>query len=375
MLVDKTLTGMTAGQFAAQPKPPPSRAYNPMGVGWPSSQPARATSGPSPDMAAYAPKQPQGGYSAYTPGMAQPTQTQSQGTPYGQPANPYANMQPGVYQNGQMIPGDMTSAINTAMQRNAATAHLYNQAQAPYSFFGNAMGMDLGAPQNNPQAMFQQAQEMVNAGWQNPLQRYFDEADTAQRLAQQAPPSMYSPAAGLPGGNDAPPPNRFREPAILVSQGGSDQRRPPPAANPARPPILLAPGGRATPVAPQDTGASYGQPLPRPSTPAPQPVPQRPIPQPSILTLAPPRTPEEAARRDYEAQLNAAYERQRGPIASNPYATPVTRDGRMYEAAPRKGDPNYDRHRNYMNEQAAREQAQYQDFRKQYEARNPFGQR
>jgi hypothetical protein len=219
------------------------------------------------------------------PASAEPARPQPRPPATTRPSqeNPYANMQPGVYQNGQMIPGDMTSAINTAMQRNAATAHLYNQAQAPYSFFGNALGMDLGAPQSNPQAMFRQAQEMVNAGWQNPLQRYFDEADTAQRLAQQAPPSMYPPSgpanpspAGRPFGNDSLPPPVQRGGSgqpILIQQGGSDQRMTAPQRSAHRRRTLLPLQPRATP----------------------------------------PRTPEEAARRDYDNQMNSALERQRGP--------------------------------------------------------------
>lgn len=97
--------------------------------------------------------------------------------------------------------------------------------------------------------------------------------------------------------------------------------------------------------------------------------------QPAILVQAPPRTPEEAARRDYDAQLNAAFERQRGPVARNPYATPVQIRGQTYEQGPRKGDPNYERYIGFMKEQAARERSQYQDFRSQYKDRNPFGRR
>lgn len=158
--------------------------------------------------------------SAYSPGRAQPTQTQGQGTPYGQPAqqqqpaNPYANMAPGVYYGGQQIPGNQQQAIQAAMAQRDAMAVLVNNNNMQYSL-ANAFGQDIGRPQFDYGSAMQQAQNMVQNGFYNPFTQYYNQTtDPLSQLGQNAPPSMYNPQQPFPpiGGFGVQQPPAMRDP-------------------------------------------------------------------------------------------------------------------------------------------------------------------
>ena len=169
--------------------------------------------------------------SAYATGKAQPMQ-QSYGTPYGQPpsgsyqygdgaarnsdgqpvwysaapattppaapANPYANMAPGVYYGGQQIPGNQQQALQTAMAQRDAMAVLVNNNNMQYSL-ANAFGQDLGRPQFDYGSAMQQAQNMVQNGFYNPFTQYYNQTtDPLSQLGNYAPPTAYNPQQPFP---------------------------------------------------------------------------------------------------------------------------------------------------------------------------------
>ena len=159
-----------------------------------------APTGNAPNMSAYTPpaqKQPQGGYSAYTPGKAQPTQTPSQGTPYGQlpttgsPATSYADawnaaMPKGgngvtftparsvigagagnmaYAQPGQRPEGFVTQSYD--LQGNPVAQG--QQAQQRDAFIAQILQTPRDTPQYDFQGMLGKAGDMVKDGWQNPF--------------------------------------------------------------------------------------------------------------------------------------------------------------------------------------------------------------
>ena len=217
----------------------------PFATGGVQAQPAQPR---APDMSAY--------------GRAQPVQPQSYGTPYSagqqygtrgpitisQQNSPYANMQPGVYgMDGRMIPGNLNTALNTANQQQAAMVQLLNQHNAPLSFFGNALGMDMGPQTPDMQSMLKQAQQMVAGGWQNPMQRYFEEADATQQRALRQPPQQE--AIRQPSVNRNAIQDLFTQNNIQAPQGFLDQLIGLLGGN-APQPQLPTPGRRPAPGAP-----------------------------------------------------------------------------------------------------------------------------
>jgi hypothetical protein len=136
-------------------------------------------------------------FSAYAPGKAQPTQTPSLGTAYGQPAatqqpmqaNPYANMQPGVYTpTGQFFGGNPAQGLAQAQQQRDAFVQQSMQATLPYTL-ANVFGQDLGAPNYDFQAMLGRANKMVEDGFYNPFTQYFSQPDPMQQPA----PAQFNP--------------------------------------------------------------------------------------------------------------------------------------------------------------------------------------
>lgn len=181
--------------------------------------------------------------SAYRPGQAQPIPPQGE-------QNPYANMAPGVYgMDGKQIPGDMGTALNTALQQRAAMAQLVNQNNLKYDM-ANVFQQDLGAPQLDYGSMMQQAQKMVQDGYYNPFQRYFEEQDALQRIAQQAPPSAYQPPVqqGFPD-QSVPPAIDYAPPWMYPSPVSQPPQGTPHGADP----ILLAPPPKGSVVPQQKT--------------------------------------------------------------------------------------------------------------------------
>jgi hypothetical protein len=139
-------------------------------------------------------------FSAYSPGKAQPMQTQSQGSPY-QPASkesPYANMRPGVYApRGKFYGGDPAQGLAQAQRQRDAFVMQMNQATLPYQM-ANVFGKDLGAPNYDFQGMLGRANKMVEDGFYNPFTQYYNQ-DLTQTLGQYAAPPAYDlPEMGGP---------------------------------------------------------------------------------------------------------------------------------------------------------------------------------
>ena len=139
-------------------------------------------------------------------GRAQPVQPQSQGTPYGQqpspfgqqytppspppfPANagqqsnPFANMQPGVYDASGRFLGQDMSLINQRQTFGDALGQISQANDARVNMFGNLLGMNVGSGAIDQQAMMQQAQRMMDAGWTNPFNEIFARSNAIQRDA------------------------------------------------------------------------------------------------------------------------------------------------------------------------------------------------
>lgn len=143
-------------------------------------------------------------FSAYAPGKAQPTQTPSLGTAYGQPqANPYANMQPGVYSpGGQFYGGNQSQGLADAMRQRDAFVQQSMQAMLPYQV-ANFTKQDFGAPQIDLQGMRNAASQMVQDGFYNPFTQYFQQQQTMapESLNPYAPPSLYGNPYFMPQAN------------------------------------------------------------------------------------------------------------------------------------------------------------------------------
>jgi hypothetical protein len=176
----------------AQTSDPPkqSNAPNMSSYAPPQNQATKA-----PSMAAYAP--PQGGYSAYTPGKAQPTQTPSQGTPYGQlpttgsPATSYADAwNAAMPKGGNGVSFTPARSVVGAGAGNLAYAQPGQRPEGfvtqSYDLQGNPVAQGqpaqqrdafiaqiLQTPRDTPQYDFQgmlgKAGDMVKDGWQNPF--------------------------------------------------------------------------------------------------------------------------------------------------------------------------------------------------------------
>jgi len=163
-----------------------------------------------------APAKVGGDFSAYAPGQAQPRQPQAQGSPYGmqppataqgypQYTNPYAP-QGGFSAEYFDLQGNPVSMQQRNAQRDAMVLQL-QQANLPY-VFANSLNQNVGPPQFDMNTLLQNANKAVDNGFYNPFQRYFEEQDAAQRLAQYAPPSMYprGGAGPMPDAGNAYPP-------------------------------------------------------------------------------------------------------------------------------------------------------------------------
>ena len=166
-------------------------------------------------MAAYAPpaqKQPQGGYSAYAPGKAQSTQTQSQGAPYGQlpptgsPATSYADAWNAAMPKGgngvtftparsvigagagnmaYAQPGQRPEGFSTQsydLQGNPVTQG--QQAQQRDAFVSQILQAPRDTPQHDFQGMLGKANDMVKGGWQNPFNFNQQQGSVDQLIAR-----------------------------------------------------------------------------------------------------------------------------------------------------------------------------------------------
>jgi hypothetical protein len=204
-----------------------------------------------------APK-PSGGMdmSIYSPGKAQPTQTPSLGTAYGQPStqgspqqkNPFASMQPGVYSPSGFTPGsNFQQPLATALAQRDAFVQQANQALLPYQV-ANFTNQNFGPPQFDIAGMRKQANQMVQDGFYNPFAKYFAEQDALNQIGMQAPPSLYGPPSSGP---QSPAPPMQADPyqqwlATLPGYQTRDQwmtKQPPVSKSPSGDsfPILLAP--------------------------------------------------------------------------------------------------------------------------------------
>jgi len=148
-------------------------------------------------------------FSAYAPGKAQPTQTPSFGTAYGQQAaaqqptqaNPFAGMQPGVYApGGQFYGGDMSQGIAQAQQQRDAFVQQSMQAMLPYQV-ANFTKQDFGPPQLDVRGLREAASQMVKDGFYNPFTKYFEQQPQTmapESLNAYAPPSLYGNPYSMP---------------------------------------------------------------------------------------------------------------------------------------------------------------------------------
>lgn len=99
------------------------------------------------------------------------------------------------------LQGNPTSFEQQQAQR-AAMVEQMRQAELPY-VLANSFNKNLGPQQYDFNSMLEGANKAVENGYYNPFQRYFQEQDMMQRIAQQGPPQMYQTGGqGMP----APPP-------------------------------------------------------------------------------------------------------------------------------------------------------------------------
>lgn len=160
-----------------------------------------------------------GGGRPFSPGRAQPTQPQSQGTPYGMPAGGFGNF-------GNMAPSQRPPAFSTRMTdwmgQQSSPQQYFNQRDAFIQQINNAQGRQSalsGLGNAPPQQMdfgrmYGQAGNMVQQGWRNPFaqdqgdtvwaggSRSFDEGFRGQ--GNPSNPSMYQPPTP-PSAPYAPP--------------------------------------------------------------------------------------------------------------------------------------------------------------------------
>ena len=248
-----------------------------------SGAPQQTQATQAPNMSAYAPQQQkQGGYNAYAPGKAQPTQTQSQGTPYGtlpptgSPATSYADawnasmpkggngvqftparsvVGPGAgnmayAQPGQRPEGFVTQSYD--LQGNPVAQG--QQAQQRDAFITQIIGAQQRDAPPVPydfQGMLGKANDMVQGGWQNPF-----------NFNQPSPPGNQlnaPPVPAVPPQGNADPNSRYMTQGVSYLPPGGDPRTPVPSdvpdfwvdskgqAQPGKRPTdveqLFAPGG------------------------------------------------------------------------------------------------------------------------------------
>jgi hypothetical protein len=218
---------------------------------------------------------------------AQPTQTPSMGTPYGQPSakgtqpgtafaggtanfnertGSYAGLAPGVYTpTGKFYGGDPAQGLMQAQRERDAFVMQMNQAMLPYQM-ANVFGQDLGAPNYDFNAMIGRANNMIENGFYNPFTQYFSQ-DPMQQIGQYAPPSMYAPPVAQQFGTTligvpptAPPMQADPYQQWLSTLPGYQPRdqwmtkqppAPPPPQQPAATAAPAASAGQAQPIQPQ----------------------------------------------------------------------------------------------------------------------------
>jgi|688.fasta_scaffold19304_11 hypothetical protein len=167
-------------------------------------------------------------FSAYAPGKAQPTQTPSLGTAYGQqnwysprptsqsfgaPQGPTFSVQQhqqspfGNYGNTPNArPQSFTSqyfdysgnpvSFEQQQAQRAAMVQQVRRAELPF-VFGNALNQNMGPQTLDVPTLLGNANQMVDDGFYNPfLQRL--QQDPMQQLGQYAPPSLYGNPTGAP---------------------------------------------------------------------------------------------------------------------------------------------------------------------------------
>jgi len=250
-------------------------------------------------------------FSAYAPGKAQPTQTPSLGTAYGQqnwysprptsqsfgaPQGPTFSVQQhqqspfGNYGNTPNArPESFTSqyfdysgnpvSFEQQQAQRAAMVQQVRRAELPF-VFGNALNQNMGPQTLDVPTLLGNANQMVDDGFYNPfLQRL--QQDPMQQLGQYAPPSLYGNPTGAPsmqpfgnppgplsGGPRMPPtaPSMQADPyqqwlSTLPGYQPRDQwmARQAPGNNAPQPGLIdprstppASPGGRYTPVAPRE---------------------------------------------------------------------------------------------------------------------------
>lgn len=189
-------------QSAAAPPPTPVTQYGQQSP----FQPPPSQTPPPPPTNPYGFPQGQGvgsmDMTRYTPTASTPTQTyQTPGmmsapggfaldmSNYGNAANnpnrpAAAPLQMSFYGIGGQPMASMGDMMN---QRAAVLAQLLDQAGL-YSVAG-ATGQNIGPPQYDLPSILQNANSMVQSGWQNPFNFGFQ--DPLETIGQQAPPSMY----------------------------------------------------------------------------------------------------------------------------------------------------------------------------------------
>ena len=210
------------------------RGFNPGDVGMGSQQDrdrwAQQLQGTSPQPNTPAPTGNVPNMSAYTPGKAQPTQTPSQGTPYGQlpttgsPATSYADAwNAAMPKGGHGVTFTPARSVIGAGAGNMAYAQpsqrpegfvtqSYDlqgnpvaqgqQAQQRDAFIAQILQTPRDTPQYDFQGMLGKAGDMVKDGWQNPFnfnQQQPDGMGTAQPTqtpSQGPPPRPSAPQAG-----------------------------------------------------------------------------------------------------------------------------------------------------------------------------------
>lgn len=157
------------------PPPPPTNPY-----GFPQGQGVGSM-----DMTRYTPTQ-----TYQSPGtMSAPGGFALDMSSYGNAANnpnrpAAAPLQMSFYGIGGQPMASMGDMMN---QRAAVLAQLLDQAGL-YSMAG-ATGQNIGPPQYDLPSILQNANSMVQSGWQNPFNFGFQ--DPLETIGQQAPPSMY----------------------------------------------------------------------------------------------------------------------------------------------------------------------------------------
>ncbi len=187
---------------------------------------------------------------AFRPGMAQPIQPQSTGTPYGRPANmsveyggqpggenPFSGIQPFTQTlstpYGQMDPGQY-------YQQRDAFIQSANSQMGQYMPGGPSSGQP---PQFNPQQMWGQAGQMVEQGWQNPFARQSMVPPGQGAPRQGGLIDIDSGFYGDQGYQGQPGPGDRNQPIPTVERGIGAWDQPVPAPGGAKPGVVGGRGG------------------------------------------------------------------------------------------------------------------------------------